>query len=90
MKIEIVLSENDIACLEHDLLDIEKWVRDAVAGKINACKKRMINQHTPKLIADADVQNIAGNEADLIAQIRGHKDYKNRKQLEALNAQERG
>ena len=59
-------------------VDINSWVTSAVDGKINNCKKRMIAEWTPRLMADSDVESIPANEDKLIELIVARDDYKDR------------
>ena len=56
----------------------KKWIQDAIKGKINNCKKRLIKEWQPKLFADEQVATIPGNEKDFINAVLKHSDYKNR------------
>lgn len=78
----IELSDVDIKCLENDLLDIEVWIKAAIVGKVNNCKKRLIKEWQPKLFNDPEIEFIPANEDDLIDIIISHKDYKNREKRE--------
>lgn len=88
---QITLTDTEVACLAHDLYDeggdmqaaIEKWVDGAIRGKINQCKKRLMVEGQPKLLADASVTTMPATEADLIATITARSDYKTRAQKEA-------
>jgi len=84
------LSTTEESVLKNDLLDIQDWWDGALAGKINNCKKRMIQQWHPKLIADPEVESIPANEDDLIAFIVARDDYKNRVERDAAQAAEMG
>lgn len=72
------ISNRKEKCLKNDLLDIKDWVDKAIEGKINNCKKRMINEWMPKLMADPNVTEIPANEDALIDFITARPDYKNR------------
>lgn len=74
------LSDDEVEILQHDLLDIEQWINDAINGKINSCLKRGANQHRMAL-------KISGAKTmpadDLVAfkemiNASGYKDRKNR------------
>lgn len=84
MRIEVNLSEEEVLCLNHDLLDIDQWVQEAVKGKVNNCKKRMVNEWMPKLLQDPDVESIPADESKLLSMIGSHKDYKSRKDRESV------
>ena len=58
--------------------DVGKWVKGAIDGKVDNCKKRMTAEWIPKLMADDSVDSIPADEDDLIALIVARDDYKNR------------
>ncbi len=74
----IVITELEEAALKHDLLDIEAWLTEALIGKINNCKKRMINNGMEIIKSDALIERIPKNDDALIELIRNHSNYKNR------------
>ena len=76
-KTIMTISQEDIKCLENDLLGIEDWIAKAIEGKINNCKKRMINQWIPRLRSKGE--EIPSEDSALVDKITKHKDYKNRK-----------
>jgi len=80
----IDLSDADMKSLQNDILNIEDWINGAIAGKIVACKKRLLDEWTPKLMADPAVHTIPGNEAALINVITQHPDYLDRSDREKL------
>jgi hypothetical protein len=80
----IELSDPDMKALQNDLLNIEDWINGAIAGKIYACKKRLLDEWTPKLLADPKVDTLPGNEAALINVITQHPDYLSRSDREVL------
>ena len=47
-------------------------------GKVNNCKKRMINEWLPKLYADDSVSSIPASEDEIVALIVARDEYKNR------------
>jgi len=69
--------------LKNDLIDVGEWVKGAIDGKVNNCKKRMIAEWTPKLNADESVESIPANEEKLIEVIVARDDYKNRADRES-------
>ena len=40
----ITISDDDKIALDNDLLDVDDWIQQAIAGKINNCKKSRINK----------------------------------------------
>jgi len=79
----LTLSSTDIVCLENDLLSKSEWIKEAIVGKVNQCKKRMIREWQPKLFTDPSIETIPANQDDFIALVVDRDDYKSRKQREA-------
>lgn len=76
------ISDTDLKALQHDLLNIEDWINGAIAGKINACKTRLLSEWTTRLMNDPSVSTIPANESALIKLITDHPAYKNRQARE--------
>ena len=76
------ISQADLKCLKNDLLDPEDWFVKALEGKINNCKKRLIREWHPKLMADPNVDTIPANEEEFINFVTSRSDYKNRAERE--------
>ena len=89
MDITISLTDNEVKCLENDLLDIQEWVEQAVRNKVESCKSRLVQEWVPKLMNDESVATIPANESELISAIMVREDYKTRVQrkLEEDNKQ---
>ena len=88
-KKEISLTDLQQTILSNDLYNdtdnagIDKWVQDAVDGKINACWKRMQRNWTTRLMDDPSFTDpIPSNQADFDALVTARPDYKNRKKRE--------
>ena len=63
-----------------DNAGLDKWIQDAVDGKINNCWKRFQTEWTTKLMNDDSfTDSIPSNQADFIALVTARSDYKNRK-----------
>ena len=76
------LTTTEVSVLKNDLLDVQDWVTKAIDGKVNNCKKRMIQEWTPKLMADSSVESIPADEDKLIELIVARDDYKDRVERE--------
>ena len=77
LTITTEIDDTDQLVLKNDLLDIEEWVRLAVAGKINNCWKRMRNSWTTKLIDDESfTDSIPSSKDDFVTLITSREDYK--------------
>ena len=81
----ITVSNTDILCLRNDLIDVDSWIKDALTGKINNCKKRLIQQWMPRLVSDPTIESIPADEDDLIAFITSRPGYLNRVERDSLN-----
>ena len=64
-----------------DNAGLDKWIQDAVDGKLNNCWKRMRTEWTTKLMDDDSFTDpIPSNQADFVALVTARSDYKTRKQ----------
>ena len=79
----VTISAADETSLDNDLLDKDAWIQAAVVGKINNCKKRMINEWRPILFADDSVASVPANDDDFIALVVARDDYKTRAERDA-------
>ena len=63
-----------------DNAGLDKWIQDAVDGKINNCWKRFQQEWTTRLMNDDSfTDSIPSNQADFVALVTATSDYKNRK-----------
>ena len=63
-----------------DNAGLDKWIQDAVDGKINNCWKRFQQEWTTKLMNDDSfTDSIPSNQAAFVALVTARADYKNRK-----------
>ena len=83
LNVNIIISGEDVSCLENDLLDITDWVEKAVTGKINQCKKRFLREWQTKLMNDPTTTVMPATEAEFIAVVLARPDYRNRVQRQA-------
>ena len=64
-----------------DNAGLDKWIQDAVDGKINNCWKRFQQEWTTRLMNDDSFTDpIPSNQADFVALVTARSDYKTRKQ----------
>ena len=81
LKVEITVNDTMQAIMNNDLLSIEDWIKDAVAGKQNNCWKRFQAEWTTRLMNDDSFTDpIPSNQADFVTLVTGRSDYKNRKE----------
>ena len=63
-----------------DNAGLDKWIQDAIDGKISNCWKRFQREWTTKLMDDDSfTDTIPSNQADFVALVTARDDYKNRK-----------
>jgi len=84
----VTITDADETALNNDLIDIDTWIQGAVTGKINNCKKRMINTWRPIVFADDSVATIPANDDDFIALVIARDDYKTRAERDAESTPE--
>ena len=71
---------NDLYNDMSDNAGLDKWIQEAVDGKINNCWKRMQREWTTKLMNDSSFTDpIPSNQADFVKLVLARSDYKNRK-----------
>jgi len=87
--IKITLNDEQVKILEHELLDIEQWVKDAVEGRINYTTNVLVDEAKRVLDTDPDVDAIPKDPAAVIALYRSHPAYRNRRQRAADEDAER-
>ena len=79
LTLTIEVDDTQQTILKNDLLDINKWVQEAMTGKINNCWKRMQREWTDKLMNDSSFTDpIPSNQADFVKLVVARSDYKNR------------
>ena len=83
LTVTVNIGDDDEKAMLNDLLDIDDWVQKAVIGKINNCKKRMADQASKVLKADASVETMPATDDGLIAALLARDDYKNRAERDA-------
>jgi len=83
--IDITIEDLDEKILEHDLINIQKWAQDAINGKINNVKKRLLKEAQEKLFADPDIAAIPATEKECIELYFSRPYYENRKTKDEKN-----
>ena len=91
-KKEVSLTDLQQNILKNDLYSdtdnagLDKWIQDAVDGKISNCWKRFQTEWTTRLMSDSDfTDSIPSNQADFVALVTARDDYKNRKAQDDAN-----
>ena len=76
---DVTITTTDLKILLNDLTSIESWLIGAMAGKINNCKKRLLDEHRATYFADANVNT----DDEVIAAVFAADNYKNRAQRDS-------
>ena len=83
ITITVNIDDTNEKILKNDLLDINQWVQDAVAGKQNNCWKRFQTEWTTKLMNDESFTDaIPSNKEDFVNLVTARADYQTRQQRE--------
>jgi hypothetical protein len=85
MKYEMEIADADIQALEHFVPNAKEWIDTAIRSKVESCKKQLIRKQI-----EAALENnapIPSTAADVLAQVFEQKDYKNRAQRIAEDAE---
>ena len=89
----VTLTDLQQTILSNDLYNdtdnagLDKWIQDAVDGKINNCWKRMQSEWTTKLMDDDSFTDaIPSNQKDFVDLVTARSDYKNRKARDDANS----
>lgn len=83
--IKVKIKEFDEKVLQHELLiEVQEWVQDALNGKINSVKKRLVRESQEKLFSDDDIESIPATTEGLIQAYFDRDYYKNRKQNNSI------
>lgn len=81
MSIQITISINDVdeKILLNDLINIEQWINNAVAGKVDNCFSRMRSDWVQRLMNDPSfTDSIPSNKDDFVDLVTSLPNYKNR------------
>ena len=77
-KIQITDEEYKIFC--HEIVDPELWVKNAIAGKINNIKQRLVPSVVNEMIGDGSVTTIPADKDEICNYKFNQADYKNAKE----------
>ena len=88
----VSLTDTQQKILSNDLYNaadnagLDKWIQDAVDGKVNSCWKRFRNKWTQILMDDSSYTDaIPSNQTDFVNLVLARSDYKNRKTIDDEN-----
>ena len=70
---DVIITERDTKVLLHDLQKIESWVIGALAGKINNCRNRLLDEKRAEYFSDPNV-NTDDEVIDAVFAASGYKD----------------
>ena len=79
------VSDSDMNILKWKIKDennkdnpMQRWVSDAISGKIHSTWVKFRNHWTPILLEDSSVANISGSREDFVQQVINREDYVDR------------
>jgi len=75
--ITLEITEEDYKLLIHEIIDPEAWIKNAISGKVNSIKKRLIPVVVNKMINDDNVISIPANKNEICNYEFSKPDYKN-------------
>ena len=81
--ITLNIPDSDIKIVENDVTDAQQWIKNAWAGKLANCKKRMINAEIERSLQAKEA--IPTTQDAIVAKAMSRKDYKSRKQRDAAS-----
>lgn len=81
--ITVTLTDAQVKLLEHELLDIDQWVKDAVNGRIDYAMNVLADEARDVLMNDPSVDAMPVKRDALVAVYQSRPDYKNRQQRDA-------
>lgn len=81
-QIVLNISNKDMAIVENEVFDAEEWIRQAWDGKLNKCKRRMIESEIKQSLANGN--SIPSNQDAIVDQAFARPDYLNRKQRDNI------
>jgi|TARA_R110000824_G_scaffold152991_1_gene324400 hypothetical protein len=81
---DVTITATDLQILLNDLTSIESWLIGALAGKINKCKTRLLDEHRATYFADANVNT----DDEVIAAVFAAEGYMTRAERDAASAAE--
>ena len=64
----ITTTDTDEICMKTDVLSVEQWINNAVAGKVGSTKKRLLNNYMQHCSANEIQMKVT--QADQIAHAR--------------------
>lgn len=87
--ISVTLTDAQVKVLEHELLDIDQWIKDAVTGRIDYAMNVLADEARIALMNDHAVDAMPAKRDALVAVYQSRPDYKNRKQRDDAEERER-
>jgi hypothetical protein len=78
----ITITAIDLKILLNDLTSVESWLIGALAGKINNCKIRLLDEHRATYFADVNVNT----DDEVIAAVFAADGYKSRAERDSAES----
>ena len=88
ITLTVEVTDTEQAILLNDLLNINDWLQDAMAGKKANAWKRMQQQWTTTLMNDDSfTDSIPSNQAEFVTLVTARSDYKTRTERDAAESE---
>lgn len=66
MKIEIELSEVEVAALKHTMTDPQEWTENAIRERARIAMQQVIETETQRMIADPEITQIPATAEEIV------------------------
>lgn len=76
------LTDEEMKILENDLVDVQKWIDDAITGKIHKCFARIVKEELSDITPDAKLVKIPTTVGQLVEGHFKKPGYQSRKERE--------
>lgn len=88
-KITIELSELDLQCLEHEIVDVPAWIQQTAAARARQIGTQLSKRAMDAAFNDDSIKTISADRDAILGRIFSHKDYMNAADKEAAREKAR-
>lgn len=88
-KITITIPDDRLKVFDHEILDIEQWILEALEGRYQYTLAIMAEEAKNVLMADPAIDTMPAKPAALVSAYMARPDYKNRKKRDEDEEKER-
>lgn len=84
-QIVLDIPDNDIKIVENDVVDAERWIKDAWAGKLEKCKQRLVKSEIETSIKNGE--SLPGGEDAIAEKALSRPEFKPRKERDTAKSE---